>query len=244
MSLNNYDPIELTRLYVFGTSMPSVDDYNEHIRPVDANLDPHRVTKTYDMLDYMTNGGGRYAYPALFGAIEKFFNSTTLENNKTYTFEQIQEILGLVPEKEGVVDKDFKLIISQYGTDTSSSDFADRAYIFGSTSFKLILDNATFEIVNGVKSIKGMEVRAFNDNFDFESGNPIAGLLGAVLFEPTYDPYNLARGDTTKSDGQSVLINFVGEGKVYNSYSQASFLLDQQISEEFVSYGNTPYAPT
>jgi hypothetical protein len=53
-----YDPIEITRLYIFGTNSPSPDDYNAHIRPWDANIDS-RVTKTYDMFEYLTNGGGR-----------------------------------------------------------------------------------------------------------------------------------------------------------------------------------------
>lgn len=75
--MQNYDPIQLTRRYVFGTDNPSPDDYNLHIRLLDAGK-PAPIQ--YDMFEYMTNGAGRYAYPSLFGAVEKFFSATTLDD--------------------------------------------------------------------------------------------------------------------------------------------------------------------
>lgn len=51
-----YDPIEITKLLVFGTANPSSDDYNQHIRPTDAT--PASIT--YNMLEYMTTGGIPY----------------------------------------------------------------------------------------------------------------------------------------------------------------------------------------
>jgi len=224
MSTNTYDPIEITLLYVFGTTTPLTDDYNEHIRPLDAN----NASITYDMLAYMTSGGGRYATPALFGAVEKIFNTTIADG--VYTYADFQKDGHLV-----LTGDDISLTISQYGTDTSSADFADRAYIFGTSGFKLRLENATFEVINGAITIKGMEVRAGDDNFDFDSNNPLAILLGTFLFEPTFDPYSLARG-TQPPDYQAVSINFRGSGTNYSSYSYADYLLNKQFADEFVSY--------
>jgi Ca2+-binding RTX toxin-like protein len=54
------------------------------------------------------------------------------------------------------------------------------------------------------------------------------------------DPYGLARGDiTTNPDGQSVLIKFGDQGKVYNGYTQADFLASLNVRNE-VSYNQSP----
>lgn len=34
--MSTYDPVEITRLLVFGTNTPSTDDYNAHIRGLNA----------------------------------------------------------------------------------------------------------------------------------------------------------------------------------------------------------------
>lgn len=204
----NYDEIEITKLLVFGTNNPSPDDYNEHIRPTTAT--PASIT--YSMSDYMTNGGGRFAYPSLFGVVETFFTATLPDN--TYDITTLQSQLGTT-----FTNADFIVGISQYGTGILSSDHPDRSYIFGTTSFRLDTSSATFEVVNGVKTIRGIEVRAFDDNFDFDAGNPLAELINTVALEPTLDPYELARG--------AVEINFTGTGTTYANYSQSDFNTDQ-----------------
>ncbi|WP_080601650.1 cadherin domain-containing protein [Microcystis aeruginosa] len=201
-----YDPVEITKLFVFGTNSPSPDDYNQHIRPTGAT--PASIT--YNMSDYMTGGGGRFAYPSLFGAVEKFF--TTAIADGTYTYSQIATLLGLSAS-------DLTVGISQYGTGIGSADHAERSYIFGSTQFRLDTSRTTFEVVGGVKTIKNMEVRVFDDNFDFTAGNPLAQLINDLLLEPTLDPYGLGRGP--------VDILFSGSGKTYASYSQTDFATDE-----------------
>ena len=201
-----YDPVEITKLFVFGTNSPSPDDYNQHIRPTGAT--PASIT--YNMSDYMTGGGGRFAYPSLFGAVEKFF--TTAIADGTYPYSQIAALLGLSAS-------DLTVGISQYGTGIGSADHAERSYIFGSTQFRLDTSGTTFEVVGGVKTIKNMEVRVFDDNFDFTAGNPLAQLINDLLLEPTLDPYGLGRGP--------VDILFSGSGKTYASYSQTDFVTDE-----------------
>nr|NCQ97703.1 VWA domain-containing protein [Microcystis aeruginosa W11-03]NCR96178.1 VWA domain-containing protein [Microcystis aeruginosa W11-06] len=201
-----YDPIEITKLFVFGTNSPSPDDYNQHIRPTGAT--PASIT--YSMSDYMTGGGGRFAYPSLFGAVEKFF--TTAIPDGTYNYSQISTLLGLSAS-------DLTVGISQYGTGIGSADHAERSYIFGSTEFRLDTSGTTFEVVGGVKTIKNMEVRAFNDDFDFTAGNQLAQLINDLFLEPTLDPYGLGRGP--------VDIRFSGSGKTYASYSQTDFVTDE-----------------
>jgi hypothetical protein len=97
-----YDPVEITKLFVFGTNSPSPDDYNQHIRPTGAT--PASIT--YSMSNYMTGGGGRFAYPSLFGVVEKFF--TTAIPDGTYT-------IATLP-LPGLSEGDLTVGISQYGT--------------------------------------------------------------------------------------------------------------------------------
>jgi Ca2+-binding RTX toxin-like protein len=236
---NIYDPNEITRLYVFGTNTPSSEDYNLHIRA----LSDTPASITYNMLDYMENGAGRYAYPCLFGAIEKIFQLDTTQVAKKiadgcYSVAGIQQALidsklldkafelhRLDDKGRIVTGNDAHIKISQYGTDASSSDFADRAYIFGSTWFSLNLDNATFTVNNGYITINGMEIRPDVDNFDFDSDNPLALVLGAVVFKPTFDPYQLARGKDV-SDGKAVTIIYDDKngGKIYQNYDVKQYL--------------------
>src|SRR5919199_1118948 len=221
-----YDPIEITKLLVFGTNNPSSPDYNEHIRPYGAT--PASIPP-YSMIDYMTNGGGRYAYPSLFGAVEKFFNTINIEpGTYIYTTQggQIQNGSGL-----GLVNEDFVVGISQYGTDIYSADHAERSYIFGSTNFAIT--SIEFE-VSGIgdigvnRTIKKMEVKAFNDNFDFNSDNLLVQAFNNSVLKPMFDPYELGRGTVT--------LEFTGQGKIYENYRYfENFLGDQFVNELQVS---------
>jgi len=220
-----YDPIGITKLLVFGTENPSISDYNEHIRPVDAT--PAIVT--YSMSDYMETGGGRFARPSLFSAVDKFFDMSRTLEDKSYNLAGITTALGLIDNE---TESDFEIGISQYGTDYLTDDYPERAYIFGSTAFRLDASNATFKVSDGVRSIENIEVRAFDDNFDFEGGNPIGNLLGDILFEPTFDPYGLSRG--------AVGIEYTGSGKIYNTYSQSDYVDDSASNDPKVSIIDSP----
>jgi len=79
--------------------------------------------------------------------------------------------------------------VSQYLTDASSSDFIERAYVFGSTGFELA-DTMTFTVSSGTYTVNNLEVRARDDNFDFQSSNPIATTASAFLND-AFDPYGL-----------------------------------------------------
>ncbi|MCL1467055.1 calcium-binding protein [Argonema galeatum] len=220
---------EITKLLVFGTNDPSQTDYNEHIR---TNNPKEDVFITYDMKDYMTNGGGQYAYPSLFPVIDKFFTRDIEPGEYSYT--KIQNKLGAFLGWDGFDEKkDINITISQYKTDTGNNKYADRAFIFGTGEFKIDLTDAIFYVSeSGDKRIDNFEVRAFVDNFDFESSNPIAQQANNI-FKDIFDPYNLARGtvrikffpnlnNPTKLDESAK-----GEGTPYTSYSKQDYLNHQ-----------------
>ena len=235
-----FDPIEITKLLVFGTSTPSSDNYNKHIR---LELEPGKEEAknypsgderapsiTYDMYAYMETGAGRFAYPSLFPAVEKFFNANISDGN--YTYAQITPILGLKEgEKKPIFGSptlgDNEIEISQYGTDINGKDHADRSYIFGQTSFtfatkkKNLLDDISFEVKDGKKTIRNMEVRAYDDNFDYESGNFNLLITAANKeLDSLLNPYKLAR--------LPVEVKIRGNGKPYLSYSEEDFAADQE----------------
>jgi Ca2+-binding RTX toxin-like protein len=203
-----YDPIEITKLYVFGTTNPSSLDYNAHIRLPGVSA----ASKNYDMGIYMTGGGGRYAYPALFLAVSNFFDPLNPIPDGTYTYAQLE---GRYLSSGGTY-----LGISQYGTDIANFDHAERSYIFGSTGFSLNTTSMRFNVTGGVKSIRNLEVRANNDNFDFNTDNLFAQAINGVVLAAKFDPYKLNRG--------TVSIKFTGEGKKYDVYDWDSFLADNR----------------
>ena len=55
----NYDGIELTKLYLFGTSASTID-FNERVRAPNGPS----TTITYNADIFLTAGAGRFAYPS------------------------------------------------------------------------------------------------------------------------------------------------------------------------------------
>ncbi len=218
----NVNELELTKLLVYGTATPGADP-NTHIRQDAAPslLEPRPVVN-YSMTDYMTTGAGRYALPSEAPLIRSFFNhglmATPLADG-TYTAAQIRTLLGL-----STAQGSLRFDQSQYTLDALSSDFIERAYVFGSTSYTVAEPALVFRVAGGVYSVENVEVRAFNDNFDFQSSNPIASTAN-VLLNAAFDPYGLipqVGGVTT-----SVEIRYSGTGRIDASYTAAEFVADR-----------------
>ena len=223
MAYQNYDEIEITRKFVFGTDKPSPDNYNDHIRGKDAKP----ASQDYDMDTYMNSGGGRFAYPSLFPAVEKFFNGEIPDRENGYTAGEIGGILGLT-------SNDLRINISQYGTDIRSEDFADRCWIFGNSPFELDVTNATYYVNNGIKRIEGLKVKALADNFDFQSDGRTQ-IINNLVFNPIIDRYRLNRGEVT--------INFTGSsGKPYPTYTEDNFRAHQKLEANVNGSNEVGYA--
>jgi len=212
------DQLDITTRLVFGTSTPGSDP-NTHIRPDATTSQPPSMS--LKMSDYLTEGAGRYALPSRAPIVSAFFSDVTSRKlpDGTYTLAQLRTALSLGVGGDGST----LFNVSQYITGTTSSDFMERAYIFGSTGFEL-KDNMRF-VVNGLNyTIENLEVIALQDNFDFQSSNPIA-IAGNVLLKSAFDPYGLipeASGVTVPVD-----IIYTGAGRIYASYGLGSYLLDQ-----------------
>jgi hypothetical protein len=147
---------------------------------------------------------------------------------------------GSIEQDGGLVGwskDDFNVGISQYGTDIESTDYKDRAYIFGLTSFAIT--SITFQ-VDGVafipvrRYISAIEIRPFHDNFDFTSNSPIAQAVNDLL-KPLLDPYSLGR--------KEVSIEFFGNGKSYQNYHKSDFDRDQNAALKISRTSSTDLLP-
>jgi len=247
--MNDYDPILFTQRQVFGRdtasgTLSTNDDYNEHIRPFGS---PQPPAVEYDMLDYLTNGAGRYATPAVFPIIDDFFNTPILANTEKDPFYDVSDIrreLNLTDDDDFI--KAIEVDIWQYGTDTTSLDFPERAYIFGTTGFELDLANANFRVNdNGNRFISGMQVIAKEDNFDFRGGARIINDLANLVLLPAYDPYELGTDPTTKGQNREVPIKFTPStsGRTYGTpsdlYSGSDYLAHDLYELNRVSIKDT-----
>ena len=81
--MNNYDPVKFTQRFVFekdtdSNTLSTSNDYNDHIRPTGSTPPGFQ----FDMLDYLTNGAGRYAIPSVFPIIDNFFNTTIVSQGR------------------------------------------------------------------------------------------------------------------------------------------------------------------
>lgn len=127
----------ITERFLFGENgQPSDLVTTGVIRDVDA-----KSSVEVNVAEYMsTYGPGRFAVGALFDIVQLFFSPTTSGIAPgEYTKSEWAALLGYGPEDF------YGLNLHQGLYDDGAGDYAERAYVHGSTSFK-IADTAVFVI--------------------------------------------------------------------------------------------------
>ncbi|WP_282600499.1 calcium-binding protein [Ralstonia pseudosolanacearum] len=145
-----------------------------------------------DAVEYMTSGSGRFVNSANFDWIEKFFNKDIAIEPGVYDLTRIFEMVGSVDAQTGEKKSDAGYTVNQIYLGTSDPDYAERAYIWGTTKFK-IADGAEF-VVNsdGSREIRNFAiVPAGDENFDFNGGADSA--IGNKALQPVIDSSNIGR---------------------------------------------------
>lgn len=178
-----------------------------------AATDANRMPINIDATSYMQNGAGRYASAVDFKMFEKFFTEKNLPAKlQPYSF---TEIVDLIYHKDDAVrikrlpnsKNGFTVSISQYGIDTSSSDYVERAFIFGSTQVtvtKADIDKLQFFVrPDGSREIRNLRITPKNDNFDFIGGSSSQDASGKLqkwavgkanaVFNSVLDPKGIGR---------------------------------------------------
>lgn len=164
-------------------------------------------------VDYMKNGAGKYASATDFKMFENFFKARNLPaREKPYSFDEIgNKLYTDFTERQRVMfgpkGNGFTVAVSQYGIDTSSSDYVERAFIFGSTQVtvtKADIDKLQFFVrPDGSREIRNLRITPKNDNFDFIGGSSsqdasgklqkwVVGKANAV-FNSVLDPKGIGR---------------------------------------------------
>ncbi|MGR3831897.1 hypothetical protein [Ralstonia pseudosolanacearum] len=96
-------------------------------------------------VEYMKSGGGRFVNSANFDWIEKFFNKDISIEPGVYDLTRIFEMVGSVDAQSGEKKSYAGYAVNQIYLGTSDPDYAERAYIWGTTKFK-IADGAEFVV--------------------------------------------------------------------------------------------------
>ena len=164
-------------------------------------------------VDYMKNGAGRYASVADFKMFENFFKAGNLPaREKPYSFDEIGNKLYIdFTERQRVMfgpkGNGFTVSVSQYGIDTSSSDYVERAFIFGSTQVTVTQTDIAklqfFVRPDGSREIRNLRITPKNDNFDFIGGSSSQDASGKfqkwavgkanAVFNSVLDPKGIGR---------------------------------------------------
>lgn len=180
---------EITNLYLYGTKTTPDDLLSEsRIRPVSAT-----TSVKVNINDYMAEVG-RFASPAFFKLIEKFFSSGSIVPS-SYTEAQMRQMLD--------VDEKF-IVQKQWAFSDGTDDYAERVYIWNSVAFEI--DDASLFVVdaNGDRRIENFAIIPLNrdrENFDFESKDGVAS-LGNGYLEGIVDPSGIGRKVFIEFDGQ------------------------------------------
>jgi len=191
---------EIVSWYLYGQKTPPspadlADD--KWIRPeaIKATKTAPAITQGatiwIDSHEYMTTGAGRFATPEKFDLVRKFLNGDGIFSTGTYSPISINNnpnpLLALANPDATVY---------QYVMGMFDADYADRAYVSGTTSFRIT--GGDF-IVNpdGSREVKNLEIRPLDDNFDYVSDNPIAQVTNWLTKEQI-DPSGIGREVTMK----------------------------------------------
>ena len=162
--------------YLWNTSVPPRREDMQS-----AATDANRMPINIDATSYMQNGAGRYASAVDFQMFEKFFTEKNLPVKlQPYSF---TEIVDLIYHKDDAArvkrlpdsENGFTVPISQYFQDMASSDYTERAFIFGSTQVtvtKADIDKLQFFVhPDGSREIRNLRITPKDDNFDFIGGS-------------------------------------------------------------------------
>ena len=207
----NYDGVSVTKYYLFGTdNVP--DDFNLRVRDETAS----NPTITFDIDQYFADGPGRFAWPSRANIVEKFFEDPIYSGLQagTYSLSQLtiaMAALGYVPGNDTFIP------INNYGSETSSADYAERALIFGGSGVTLVDGEFTIA-VDGTRTISNIVMEPDPDNFDFTSSE---AQLVNNLIEPIIDP-----------DGLGLTVNFDFSRQTTTLYTNSPYTYQDYIADE------------
>jgi hypothetical protein len=171
------------------------------IRPVADGEVPLIV----DVNEYMTIGGGRFMKVENFPFVRNFLaSSDTVYQTKlqpgTYTADELLLACNKATKDQVAKGTAGRLSIKQYYLGVTDIDYQDRAYIFGSESYKINPEARFIVNADGSREIRDIAVVPVDDNFDFKSDS-IPAQITNFLTKDRLDPSGIGRTVVIKYTG-------------------------------------------
>jgi Ca2+-binding RTX toxin-like protein len=214
----------ITNLYLYGqlNKPENLVDENLIREPDDDNSSTAQTTVNVDAINLMETGPGRFAVPAQFELVQRFFNpSFNPTPGKYFSLSKSElnnQYFGL---------RSISWQMRQVNYDDGKDNLTERAYIWNNMAFQ-ISDDSNIKFViesDGTKKIENFRAhpRLDNqDNFDFTTDG-IAGIVANSYLEPRIDPSGI---------GRTVNINFdkIDQISPIEVYTQNDFYEDLKPS--------------
>jgi len=181
----NLDVNTMTNIFLYGQQTTPVH-YVERLRTSAQYSTDTPLTVELDAVSYMEIGPGRYAHASDIGFVQDFYAGTISLAAGSYTRDELINNYGY----ELV---DFSTSYGQYQIDPTSADYEQRTYVFNTTGFAVSGDTVFIVNADGSREIQNLALLPTDDNFDFDSGNPLANLGNDTVLEPNIDPYTIGR---------------------------------------------------
>ena len=216
MAVSGIDIHTITNLYLYGQRERPTDLLSDNlIRDAGAV-----TTVDVDTQDYMSIVG-RFAVGSQFELIQKFFAGLMGPGSGTETIRMTKEQLA------AYFDMDFYgLTIKQLEIADGLDDYAERTYIWNSSSFMIHPDTRFVIEPDGTKYIENFAIvprpSTPPDNFDFVTGG-LAQLGNSFFLEPRIDPSGI---------GRKVEFNFTGD-VLKTTYTLSDFQADLAFEQTF-----------
>lgn len=180
---------EIMSQYLYGSLTPPSNFLSESMMRADSA----RSTINVDRTEFMTSGAGRFDNAYMLGIVKAFFTSKDADlsangTEKRFSITELLSALGMPGPGKGTTEK----VYQQYNFSDGNNDYVERSFIYNTSHFKLN-DSAVFVVDEfGQRKIENFSLRHFNDNFDYESSNFIAGMTNRYSESQT-DPSRIGR---------------------------------------------------
>jgi RTX calcium-binding nonapeptide repeat (4 copies) len=214
----------ITNLYLYGQldKPQNLVDENLIREPDDENSLAAQTTVNVDAVNLMQTGPGRFAVPAQFELVQRFFNpSFNPTPGKYFSLSKSElnnQYFGL---------RSITWAMRQVNYDDGQDNLTERAYIWNNMAFQIAdAPNIKFIIeADGTKKIENFRAHPYTknqDNFDFTTDG-IAGIVANSYLEPRIDPSGI---------GRTVNINFdkIDQIPPIEVYTQNDFYEDLKPS--------------
>lgn len=226
---------QITELYLYGNGgKPSNLVSDTLIRPPVASPNFGGQAPVQSMSEFMSTGPGRFALGPQFDLVNEFFNTalhdftsdSRFQYGVAYSKEEIAKIMDVyVTDPQRYDDVALQQLLYR---DSVKEDYAERTYIYNTGSFTISDDSRFIVLANGERRIDEFTIRAFDDNFDFDS-NSLGSIIGNWQLEDAIDPTLIGRiveikiSDAVGNPLKESIYDYNGNGY----YDQSDYARDQ-----------------